>query len=109
MLLGSQLRLKKLDASPLTLLFSNCAFSGTVFRDLMDALVAFDGDIQRFGFRGMKLSAEDWDVFFDALEKGRGFRTLEILEIDNAEIQATASDQVLKRLSGLLGHCRFLG
>jgi hypothetical protein len=113
-LIPAQLRFAKQkhnQTAPLSLLFLNCALPPEIFADLMTELATFAGDYQRLTFTGMEMNAMTCESLFSALETGRPFRTLEVLELEHCTLRQPANsvaDLILKGIARIVRQLRFL-
>jgi hypothetical protein len=108
----AQLRMSKVKSTvALSLIFSKCRIQSSVFNVLIDELMSFEGEYQRFTFQNLQMTRETCESLFGALENGRPFRTLESIELDYLELKQPIHDLIpliVKGIGRALGHIRFL-
>jgi hypothetical protein len=113
LLVPLQLRFAKLipNPTPLSLLFLTCALPPDIFGNLITELAAYGGDYQRFTFTGIEMNATNCESLFSALETGRPFRTLEVLELENFTVRQPVNniaDLVIMGIRRVVRQLRFL-
>jgi hypothetical protein len=104
-------RIKLSPAGPLSLIFMKCPLPSEIFGELMNELSAFEGEYQRFTFQNLELSPGTCESLFGALECGRPFRTLEVLELNYFTMRQPIKDTVelvTKGFGRAIEHIRFL-
>jgi hypothetical protein len=113
-LIPCQLRFAKIrlsPAAPLSLIFMKCPLPSDIFAELMTELAAFEGEYQRFTFQNLELNPATCESLFSALERGRPFRTLEVLELDYFTMRQPIKeivDIVTNGFARIIQHIRFL-
>ena len=106
-----QLRMDKIEAKnreAVSIALTNCRFSADECTALITEIAKYDGEFQKLVLSGMDMNDALVKNIFRVVKRARGFRTLEILELDGIESMKISREQMTKYLSSLLMHCRFL-
>ena len=106
-----QLRMDKIEAKnreAMSIALTNCRFSPEECTALITEIAKYDGEFQKLVLSGMDMNDVLVKSIFREVKKARGFRTLEILELDGIESMKITREKMTKYLSSLLMHCRFL-
>ena len=106
-----QLRFDRIDPQgkeALSLALVNCRLSVEQCSELMSETGKYKGEVQKIVLGGMDMNDDSVKEIFREVKKARGFRTLEVFVIDGIDSMRLSRDQMSKRLSSFLRHCRFL-
>jgi hypothetical protein len=107
-LIPAQLRMKGIparDRRPLTFVLRRMSLPDKLFASFVEALGEYDGDIQRFSLNGMILSPSLSRPFQKVMKRSKGFRALEMFELEDTNVKAIPADKLLQKV---LTHCRYL-
>jgi hypothetical protein len=107
----AQLRMDKLclqPTEPLSFTFLKLGIPESDFLSLVDELAKYDGEFQRLTIIGVQLTGPMAKSIFRAVTQVRCFRGLEVLEFDRVDLKGIPSERMVKNITRLAKHSRFL-
>lgn len=103
-----QLRFNRILNRTISIGFTKCKFTTTVWTRIINQFESLESSILRFSIQGCELTQEQFELIVDALCRCRCFRTLEMLEIDSIKFDGHWKPNVPNKSTAVLQSSRFL-